>query len=80
MTVSPIKWQKSSFSGGGGENCIHLAEGDHGTILMHESDDPSVVVTTTRENLAAFIAGVKNGEFDHLIAAAAIVDTARVPS
>lgn len=67
MSASP-KWQKSSFSGGGGENCIHLAEGKEGVILLHESDDPATVVTTSRENLAAFIAGVKAGEFDHLIA------------
>ncbi|MEU8758557.1 DUF397 domain-containing protein [Streptomyces sp. NPDC048659] len=73
MSASPIKWQKSSYSGGGGENCIHLAEKD-GAILMYESDDPAVKVRTSRENLAAFIAGVKAGEFDHLIAGVKIGD------
>ncbi|MER5934144.1 MULTISPECIES: DUF397 domain-containing protein [Streptomyces] len=66
MSASPIKWQKSSFSGGGGENCVELAEHD-GKIKMRESDEPGVVVTTSRDKLAAFIAGVKAGEFDHLL-------------
>ncbi|MGW8767661.1 DUF397 domain-containing protein [Streptomyces sp. NPDC055815] len=77
MSASPIKWQKSSFSGGGGENCIHVAENETGAILIHESDEPGVVVTTTRENLAAFIAGAKNGEFDHLIAGVQVDDANR---
>ncbi|MGW1277956.1 DUF397 domain-containing protein [Streptomyces tsukubensis] len=63
---SEIKWQKSSFSGGGGEQCVELAE-NAGAILMRESDDPEVIVKTSPEKLAAFIAGVKAGEFDHLI-------------
>ncbi|MGN5379602.1 DUF397 domain-containing protein [Streptomyces sp. MUSC 14] len=61
-----IAWQKSSFSGGGGEQCLEAAESD-GRILLRESDDPDVVVTTSREKLAAFILGVKAGEFDHFV-------------
>lgn len=34
-------------------------------ILMRESDDPSAVTATSREKFAAFIQGVKAGEFDH---------------
>ncbi|WP_435611765.1 DUF397 domain-containing protein [Streptomyces sp. bgisy159] len=67
MSASPIKWQKSSFSGGGGENCVELAVAEGGVIKVRESDDPSVVVTTSRDKLAAFIAGVKAGEFDHML-------------
>ncbi|MFI1866886.1 MULTISPECIES: DUF397 domain-containing protein [Streptomyces] len=66
MSASPIKWQKSSFSGGGGENCVELTQHD-GEIKMRESEDPTVVLTTSRENLAAFLAGAKAGEFDHLL-------------
>ncbi|MFE3650948.1 DUF397 domain-containing protein [Streptomyces sp. NPDC059152] len=62
--MSEIIWQKSSFSGGGGEQCIETAVVD-GEILMRESDDPDVVVRTTPAKLKAFIAGVKAGEFDH---------------
>ncbi|MDK0521414.1 DUF397 domain-containing protein [Streptomyces sp. ML-6] len=58
-----IEWQKSSFSGGG-EQCVEVAgQGDE--ILVRESDDPSAVTRTSRSKFAAFIQGVKAGEFDH---------------
>ncbi|MFI5754416.1 DUF397 domain-containing protein [Streptomyces sp. NPDC051569] len=60
-----ITWQKSSFSGEGPQ-CVEIAEHD-GAVLMRESDDPNVVTTTTRIKFAAFIAGVKAGEFDHFV-------------
>ncbi|MEV0115527.1 DUF397 domain-containing protein [Streptomyces sp. NPDC050844] len=62
-----IQWQKSSFSGGDGPNCVEVAQHEGG-IVMRESDSPESVIVTSRDNLAAFIAGVKAGEFDHLIA------------
>lgn len=61
-----IQWQKSSFSGGGGENCVEVAQHD-GNIVMRESDAPGEIITTSRDKLAAFIKGVKAGEFDHFI-------------
>lgn len=61
-----ITWQKSSFSGGGGEQCVEIAE-HNGDILMRESDDPNAITTTSRVKFAAFIAGVKAGEFDHFV-------------
>ncbi|MFF3178116.1 DUF397 domain-containing protein [Streptomyces sp. NPDC057900] len=67
MSSSPINWQKSSFSGGGGENCVEVGLGDADAIVMRESDDPNSVITTSREKLAAFILGVKAGEFDHFV-------------
>lgn len=61
-----IKWQKSSFSGGGGENCVEI--GHHSdNIVMRESDDPGLVLTTTPEKFRAFLLGVKAGEFDHFV-------------
>ncbi|WP_046507665.1 DUF397 domain-containing protein [Streptomyces odonnellii] len=58
-----INWQKSSFSDEGPQ-CVEIAECD-GEILMRESDDPNVITTTSRAKFAAFIKGVKAGEFDH---------------
>ncbi|MEV8352559.1 DUF397 domain-containing protein [Streptomyces niveus] len=58
-----INWQKSSFSGEGPQ-CVEIAA-HNGDILMRESDDPNAVTTTSRDKFAAFIAGVKAGEFDH---------------
>ncbi|MGW1762743.1 DUF397 domain-containing protein [Streptomyces sp. NPDC002073] len=63
---SEFTWQKSSFSGGGGEQCLHVAK-DQDKILLCESDDPASIITTSPEKLAAFIAGVKAGEFDHFV-------------
>ncbi|MBP0458663.1 DUF397 domain-containing protein [Streptomyces bomunensis] len=64
MSTEPT-WQKSSFSGGGDSSqCVEIAELG-GKILIRESDDPAGITTTTPANLAAFIAGVKAGEFDH---------------
>ncbi len=59
-------WQKSSYSGTSA-NCVQVASGDDGTVGMRESDDPGTVLTTTPESLAAFIRGVKAGEFDHFL-------------
>ncbi|MFI6083772.1 DUF397 domain-containing protein [Streptomyces sp. NPDC051217] len=58
-----INWQKSSFSGEGPQ-CVEIAE-HNGDILVRESDDPDAITTTSRDKFAAFIAGVKAGEFDH---------------
>jgi hypothetical protein len=57
-------WQKSSFSGGtDGNNCVELAA-FNGTVRVRESDDPDVVITTSTQQLAAFICALKMGEFD----------------
>jgi hypothetical protein len=63
--IVEIKWQKSSFSTDSEGNCLEVApQGD--AVLMRESDNPNVIVTTTKAKLAAFLAGAKAGEFDHL--------------
>ncbi|MEU3652327.1 DUF397 domain-containing protein [Streptomyces sp. NPDC032161] len=61
-----ISWQKSSFSGGGGEQCVEVAR-HAGEILLRESDDPRVVTRTSRDEFAALVQGVKAGEFDHFV-------------
>ncbi|MFE5583309.1 DUF397 domain-containing protein [Kitasatospora sp. NPDC056531] len=62
-----LAWQKSSFSDAdGGTTCIELAPGDRDVRHLRESDDPSVIITTSTAKLRAFILGVKAGEFDHL--------------
>ncbi|GGV81332.1 hypothetical protein GCM10015535_21050 [Streptomyces gelaticus] len=57
-----LHWRKSSFSADTG-SCVELAE-EGGDILLRESDDPEVIVRTTRKKLRAFLAGAKAGEFD----------------
>ncbi|MEU7044112.1 DUF397 domain-containing protein [Streptomyces varsoviensis] len=58
-----IQWLKSSFSEQPDGNCLELASCE-GSILLRESDDPSVVLKTTPAKLRAFLAGTRAGEFD----------------
>ncbi|MGK4582194.1 DUF397 domain-containing protein [Kitasatospora sp. HPMI-4] len=60
-------WQKSTFSGSNDGNSVEVAQGDGDAIYVRESLDPDTIVTTDRARLKAFIAGVKAGEFDHLL-------------
>ncbi|MFF5566262.1 DUF397 domain-containing protein [Streptomyces sp. NPDC012623] len=61
-----IRWRKSSKSTAeGNNNCLELAE-HNGEILMRESDNPDVVIRTTRAKLRAFLGGAREGEFDDL--------------
>lgn len=62
-----LAWQKSSFSSGG--YCVETAPHD-GHVLMRDSKDPDGPwLRFTREEFAAFVKGVKAGEFDHLAGA-----------
>lgn len=64
--MSEIQWRKSSKSSNAeGSDCLEIAELG-GEILMRESDNPDVVVRTTRVKLRAFLSGAKAGEFDDL--------------
>ncbi|GAA2359753.1 DUF397 domain-containing protein [Saccharopolyspora halophila] len=62
-----LRWRKSERSNPSG-NCVELAELDRGSIAVRNSrflDGP--VLVYTREELAAFLEGVKAGDFDDLI-------------
>jgi hypothetical protein len=60
------RWRKSRASNPSG-NCVELAALEGGAIAVRNSrfpDGPALVYT--RAEVAAFLAGVKNGEFDDL--------------
>jgi hypothetical protein len=61
-----VRWLKSQYSGGG--ECVELATLPTGEIAVRNSRFPEgpVLVYTTAE-LAAFVAGAKDGEFDHMV-------------
>jgi hypothetical protein len=61
-----IEWKKSSASNSQG-NCLEMARQDAGIILIRESDEPNAIVATTPEKLAAFIEGVRRGDFDEFV-------------
>lgn len=64
MTDANIDWRTSSFSNGG--TCVEIGE-DGGRIAVRNSVHPDRgTVYFTRDEMAAWIAGCKAGEFDDL--------------
>jgi len=61
-----MEWRKSSRSNGnGGNNCVEVAESQqHGHFIVRNSKQPEYRVYFTRDEWAAFVEGVKAGEFD----------------
>ncbi|GGJ26879.1 DUF397 domain-containing protein [Streptomyces brasiliensis] len=61
------RWIKSRRSNAEG-NCVEVAPLVDGAIALRNSRDPDgpALVYTSAE-LAAFLAGAKEGEFDHLV-------------
>lgn len=64
--LTTVLWFKSSFSGNNGD-CVEAAALDDGRIAVRNSNHPGDgVVFFTRAEMAAWIEGVKHGEFDSL--------------
>ncbi|MPZ61919.1 MAG: DUF397 domain-containing protein [Propionibacteriales bacterium] len=64
--VPGATWLKSRYSGAQG-NCVELARLPTGEVMMRNSRDPDgPALVYTGAELAAFIAGAKDGEFDGL--------------
>jgi hypothetical protein len=69
VTASPFDiphWRTSSFSGNNG-TCVEVAALPDGHIAMRNSNRPNeAAILFTRAEMAAWIKGVKAGEFDDL--------------
>ncbi len=76
MDLTKVRWRKASYSGNDGGGCIEVSAthdtasvqhkaGEDQLYLVRDSKDPSgpKLAFTTAE-WDAFIAGVKDGEFD----------------
>ncbi len=59
--MSGDEWQRSSFCGGGGNNCVEVAATTH-RVALRESDSPAEVITTERSALRALVLGLRAGE------------------
>ncbi|MGK4580740.1 DUF397 domain-containing protein [Kitasatospora sp. HPMI-4] len=66
-STDPVQWVKSSYSNGGGGNCIEFAPAlaaTDGIMPVRDSKDPEgPALVFSAEGFAAFVAGVKSGEF-----------------
>jgi hypothetical protein len=64
--LAPACWRKSRVSNPSG-SCVEIAELPGGAIAVRNSRHPSgPALIYTRAEVTAFLAGVKNGEFDDL--------------
>jgi hypothetical protein len=64
--LGEVRWQKSWHSNPNGE-CVELAALPTGEIAMRNSRFPAgPVLLYTQAEITAFLAGAKDGEFDHL--------------
>ncbi|MHB9857177.1 DUF397 domain-containing protein [Streptomyces sp. YIM S03343] len=62
-----VSWTKSTRSNAEG-NCVEVAALGEGGIALRNSRDPDgPALVYTPAEVAAFLAGVKGGEFDHLV-------------
>ena len=65
--TSNLAWQKSRRSNPSG-NCVELASLPDGGVAMRNSRHPDgPVLVYTRDEIAAFVGGARDGDFDNLI-------------
>lgn len=65
--LTDARWQKADLSNSQGQ-CVEVASLSDGRIAVRNSRDPKgPALIYTRSEIAAFLDGAKNGEFDHLI-------------
>jgi len=65
--LGEVRWQKSWHSNPNGE-CVELAALPGGEIAMRNSRFPTgPVLLYTQAEITAFLAGAKDGQFDHLL-------------
>ena len=65
--LTDVTWQKSRHSNPSG-NCVEFAGLPDGEIAVRNSRDPDgPALIYTRDEIAAFVAGARDGEFDNLL-------------
>ena len=65
--LGDVRWRKSQHSNPNGA-CVELAALPSGEIAMRNSRFPvGPVLLYTQAEITAFLAGAKDGEFDHIV-------------
>ncbi|MEV7601142.1 DUF397 domain-containing protein [Kitasatospora sp. NPDC089797] len=65
VDLSEASWRKSSYSGGGGGNCVEVADNFAGVAPVRDSKDPSgPALLFPTAAWQAFVTAVRTGEFD----------------
>ena len=65
--LTGVQWRKSRRSGAVG-NCVEVATLDTGEVAVRNSRFPNgPALVYTRAEIAAFVAGAKDGEFDDVL-------------
>jgi hypothetical protein len=64
--LGPVAWRRATASNPSGD-CIEVAALESGAVAVRNSRDPhGPALVYTRAEIAAFIRGAKDGEFDDL--------------
>jgi Domain of unknown function (DUF397) len=66
IDTAGLRWHKSSYSNGGGGECVEVADLPDGGRLVRDTKDHGrgPVLRFTAGEWRAFVLGVKDGEFD----------------
>lgn len=65
--LAGVTWHKSKHSGAYG-NCVEAAVLEGGKVALRNSRDPSgPALIFSRDEMAAFLAGARDGEFDNIV-------------
>jgi hypothetical protein len=76
--LGDVRWMKSQHSNPNGA-CVEVAALPNGEIAMRNSRFPAgAVLLYTQAEITAFLAGAKDGEFDHLLARTASLPTSNI--
>ena len=66
--LGSLRWQKSRRSNPSG-NCVEFGvlPGGAGVAVRNSRDPDGPALIYTRDEIAAFVGGVRDGDFDHLL-------------
>jgi len=65
VDLTGADWHKSTFSGGNGGDCVEVAVNLPGVVAVRDTKDRSgAALVFTEGEWRAFVAGVRDGEFD----------------